>query len=157
MKKVILIAIALVAIQVSAQEKNQRPNQERGVRMEKMQDLSPEEMATLQTKKMTLHLDLNESQQREIQKLNLENATERKARMEAHKAKRESGSMEKPSKEERLKMMNEMLDHKIAMKAKMKEILNADQYAKWEQSQEKMEGRYKKMAMHDGMNKNIKK
>ena len=157
MKKVILIAIALVAIKVSAQEKNQRPNQERGARMEKMQDLSPEEMATLQTKKMTLHLDLNESQQREIQKLNLENATERKARMEAHKAKRESGSMEKPSKEERLKMMNEMLDHKIAMKAKMKEILNADQYAKWEQSQEKMEGRHKKMAMHDGMNKNIKK
>ncbi|GGK09918.1 hypothetical protein GCM10007962_00130 [Yeosuana aromativorans] len=157
MKKAIFIAIALVAIQVSAQERNERPNRERGPRMEKMQDLTPEEMATLQTKKMTLHLDLNESQQRAVQKLNLQNATERKARMEAHKAKMESGTMEKPSKEERLKMMNEMLDHKIVMKAKMKEILNADQYAKWEQSQEKMEGRHKKMAMHDGMNRKQKK
>ena len=88
MKKVILIAIALVAIQVSAQERNERPNKERSARMEKMQDLTPEEMATLQTKKMTLHLDLNESQQRAVQKLNLQNATERKARMEARKAKK---------------------------------------------------------------------
>lgn len=156
MKKAILIAIALVAIQVSAQERNERPNREKNSRMEKMQDLTPEEMATLQTKKMTLHLDLNESQQRAVQKLNLQNATERKARMEARKAQKEAGNMQKPSKEERLKMMNEMLDHKIAMKAKMKEILNADQYAKWEQSQEKMEERHKKMAMHDCMNRKQK-
>lgn len=156
MKKVILIAIALVAIQVSAQERNERPNRERGARMEKMQDLTPEEMATLQTKKMTLQLDLNESQQRAVQKLNLQNATERKSRMKAHKAKKGSGTMEKPSKEERLKMMNEMLDHRIAMKAKMKSILNADQYTKWEQSQKKMERRHKKMSKQGGMKKNKK-
>lgn len=151
MKKVLLIAIALIAIQVSAQERNERPKMERGPRMDKFQDFSPEEMATLQTKKMTLQLDLNESQQKAVQKLNLENAKERKARMEAHKAKMQNGTMEKPSKEERYKMMNDMLDHKIAMKAKMKQILNTDQYAKWEQSMEKMERRHKKMDRPEGM------
>ncbi|WP_338357551.1 DUF4890 domain-containing protein [Yeosuana marina] len=151
MKKLVFIAVAFIAIQATSQNANQRPNKERGNRAEQFSDMTPEEMATLQTKKMTLHLDLNESQQRAVQQLNLQNATERKARMEARKAQRESGNMEKPSKEERLKMMNEVLDHKIAMKAKMKDILNADQYAKWEQSQEKMEGRHKKMAMQNGM------
>ena len=49
-----------------------------------------------------------------------------------------------------------MLDHKIAMKAKMKEILNADQYAKWEQSLEKKERKHKKMDMRDHMHKKQK-
>ena len=83
MKKIVFILLALIALKVSAQEKNERPNRERGEKMERYQDFSAEEMATLQTKKMTLHLDLNESQQKEIKKLNLENAVERKARMES--------------------------------------------------------------------------
>ncbi|HEY5688330.1 MAG TPA: hypothetical protein VIS27_08510 [Yeosuana sp.] len=138
MKNLLFVALALVAIQVSAQEKNERPNRERGEKMERYLDFSPEEMATLQTKKMTLHLDLNESQQKEIKKLNLENAIQRKAKMEAHKAQKESGNMEKASKEARLKMMNDRLDHQIEIKATMKKILNEDQFAKWEKSQEKM-------------------
>lgn len=133
MKKLVIIALALFALQVTAQERKRAPqNKERG---QKMMNLSAEEMATLQTKKMTLHLDLNESQQAKIHKLNLENATKRKAMMEARKAKKESGNTEKPSKEERLAMVNAKLDHQIAMKAKMKTILNDEQYAKWEKLQ----------------------
>tara|TARA_R110000868_G_scaffold196650_2_gene442673 strand:- start:7765 stop:8226 length:462 start_codon:yes stop_codon:yes gene_type:complete len=150
MKKVILIVVALVALQMTAQEKKEGPNKERGEKMEHFKDMTPEEMATLQTKKMTLHLDLNASQQREIQQLNLQNATERKAKMEAHKALKESGKMEKPSKEDRLKMMNEHLDYQIAMKAKMKTILNADQYAKWEKDQEKMKNKHSGKQKHKG-------
>ncbi|MFH6768886.1 DUF4890 domain-containing protein [Gaetbulibacter aquiaggeris] len=142
MKKIVFILLALIAIKVTAQEKNERPNRERGEKMERYQDFSPEEMATLQTKKMTLHLDLNESQQKEIKKLNLENAVERKARMEAHKAQKESGNIAKPSKEARLEMMNERLDHQIEIKAKMKKILNEDQFAKWEKSQEEMKNNH---------------
>ena len=120
MKKLVLIAIALVTLQAVAQERKERPdNRERA---ERFKDMSPEDMATLHTKKMVLHLDLNESQQKEIQKINLENAIQRKNMMEARKARMES-SAEKPSKEERLEMMNKGLDHKIAMKAKMKQIL----------------------------------
>ena len=138
MKKLILIAIAMIAIQVSAQDTKERPNRERSAKMDKLQDVTPEEMASLQTKKMTLHLDLNESQQKEIQKINLENATERKAKMEARKAQKANGTMTKPSKEEHLKMMNERLDNQIEMKAKMKKILNDEQFAKWEKQQENM-------------------
>ena len=133
MKRLVIIVLALFALQVTAQERKRvHQNKERG---QKMMTLSAEEMATLQTKKMTLHLDLNESQQAKIQKINLENATKRKAMMEARKAKKETGNTEKPSKEERLAMVNAKLDHQIATKAKMKEILNDEQYAKWEKAQ----------------------
>ena len=142
MKKIVFIALALVAFQLTAQDKKERTNRERGEKMERYQDYSPEEMANLQTKKMTLHLDLNESQQKEIKKLNLENAIARKAKMEAHKAQKESGNIEKPSKEARLKMMNDRLDHQIKMKSNMKKILNADQFTKWEKSQEEMKNKH---------------
>lgn len=132
MKKLAIIALALFALQATAQEsKRGNQNKERGA---KMMNLSAEETATLQTKKMTLHLDLNTSQQAKIQKLNLENATKRKAMMEARKAKKESGNTEKPSKDERLAMINARLDHQIVVKAKMKDILNTEQYAKWEKA-----------------------
>ena len=86
---------------------------------------------------MTLFLDLNESQQNKIQKINIENATQRKAMMEKRKAKKESGEFKKPTDEERLAMINAKLDHKIAMKVKMKNILNDEQYAKWEKEEVK--------------------
>lgn len=153
MKKLIIIALALFALQVTAQEKKERYNKKE--RANKMMNLSAEDMATLQTKKMTLHLDLNESQQAKIKDINLENATKRKAMMEARKAKKESGDAKKPTQEQRLKMANARLDHKIAMKAKMKNILNEEQYAKWEKSQARMamkgknkkKGKGKKKAM----------
>ncbi|NJX16599.1 hypothetical protein [Tamlana crocina] len=131
MKKLMIIAVAFVALQGVAYA--QGPQKlDRKDKMHLMHDLSPEEAATLYTKKMTLHLDLNKSQQDDIYNISLENAKKRKEMMEAYKAKKESGNMEKPSKEERLKMMNAKLDHQIAMKAKMKKILNEEQYAKWE-------------------------
>lgn len=139
MKKIVIIFIALVTLQVTAQDKQRAPRGERpGDRMEAMKDMTPEEMATLQTKRMTLHLDLTAEQQKKVQALNLEEAQMRKAKMEEHQAKKESGEMQKPSKEERLKMMNDRLDHQIAMKQKMKSILNDEQYNKWEASQGKM-------------------
>lgn len=140
MKKLLIIALALITIQVSAQE--------RGERKGKHADFTPEETAQLQTKKMTLALDLSEAQQREIGAINLENAKVRKGKMEARK-----NSDTKPSKEERFKMKNEMLDAQIANKQKMKSILNAEQYAKWEKHLGKrmhMDGKRKeKKGKHD--------
>tara|TARA_R110002049_G_scaffold99113_3_gene241662 strand:- start:4008 stop:4475 length:468 start_codon:yes stop_codon:yes gene_type:complete len=145
MKKLILIAIAFIGLQATAQQqKKQGPN--KGESGEKMMNLSAEEAATLQTKKMTLALDLNESQQKEIQRINLENAKVRKAHMAERKAKKEAGTAERPSKEDRVKMMNAMLDHKIEMKAKMKTILNEEQYAKWEKAQARMGAKKKQGA-----------
>jgi hypothetical protein len=152
MKKLILIAIAFIGLQATAQQQRKQGPQN-GERGEKMMNLSAEEIATLQTKKMTLALDLNASQQKEIQQINLENASIRKAHMDERKAKREAGTAEKPSKEERLKMMNAMLDHKIEMKAKMKTILNKEQYAKWEKAQARMANKKKQGAKEKMKNK----
>ncbi|MDO5979742.1 hypothetical protein [Flavivirga spongiicola] len=139
MKKLIVIAIALISIQAIAQTERR----DRSERAQKMNNLSAEEMATLKTKKMTLFLDLNESQQKEVQKINLENATLRKTMMAQRKARRTNGTAQRPTKEERLKMENARLDHKIAMKAKMKNILNKEQYVKWEKAQLRMAAKRK--------------
>ena len=155
MKKILIIAVALLALQVTAQEQQRERSNKQG-RALKMMNLSAEDAATLQTKKMTLHLDLNKSQQAEIKKINLENATKRKAMIAERKARKESGEAQKPTQEQRLKMANTKLDHKIAMKAKMKNILNEEQYAKWEkaQMQNTKNGKNKKKGLKKGIQKN---
>lgn len=135
MKTFLVIVLAAATLQITAQQ----PRQEGPKDHERMMNLSAEEMANLQTKKMTLRLDLNDKQQKEIYAMNLENAKVRKAHMAARKAQRESGNAERPSQEQRVEMMNAMLDHKIEMKEKMKTILNEEQFAKWEKAQAKME------------------
>ena len=86
MKKLVIIIMALVAMQVTAQEHRKEHEKEaKKERIHKQMNFTPEEIATLQTKKMVLRLDLTEAQQREIHKINLTNAKERKAKMEAHK------------------------------------------------------------------------
>ena len=138
MKKLFLIALALVTLQISAQdEKPQLRKNQRIHKADKLKDFTPEEIAELQTKRLTLALDLTESQQKQIQKLELENAKERKARMEARRTNMQEGKGEKLSKEERLAMANERLDRQIEMKKKMKQILNDKQYAKWEKQMER--------------------
>lgn len=143
MKNLILVALAFITFQGIAQENKKSHKKGDHQKRMAMTQLSANEIATLQTKKMTLFLDLNESQQRDIQKINLRNAAERKAHMEARKAKKESGTASKPTSEERFAMMNDMLDKKIAAKAEMKKILNADQYEKWEKVQAKMSAKRK--------------
>ena len=155
MKKILIIAVALLALQVTAQEQQRERSNKQG-RSLKMMDLSAEDAATLQTKKMTLHLDLNKSQQAEIKKINLENTTKRKAMIAERKARKKSGEIQKPTQEQRLEMVNTKLDRKIAIKAKMKNILDKEQYAKWEkaQMQNTKNGKNKKKGLKKGMHKN---
>ena len=151
MKRLIVIAIALISMQgIAQQQGNARSNNSE--KAQRMNDLTPEEMADLKTKKMTLNLDLNAAQQKEVYKLNLENATQKKTMMETYRAKKASGTMEKPSKEDRLKMTNAKLDRQIAMKGKMKSILNAQQFEKWEKLQQNMSNRDKGRRSGDGKN-----
>ncbi|WP_298510022.1 hypothetical protein [uncultured Kordia sp.] len=135
MKNIIYALAILFSLNVVAQEGSERSDKKgkREMSKEFMQNLSPKELATLHTKKLTLALDLSDKQQAQVLALQTKVATERKAKMEAHKAKKEKG--EKPSKEERYKMMNERLDAKIAYKKNMKEILSDEQYTRWEKMQ----------------------
>ena len=122
MKKMIL-AIALVATTLTFA-------QDRKARGEK---LTPEQQTELQVKRMTLELDLDAKQQKEIKTILLEQAKKREAKMAEMKAKREKG--EKPSADEKFEMKNKMLDNQIENKAQMKKILKPEQFAKWEEKQ----------------------
>ena len=130
MKKLIL-AIALVATTLTfAQDRKQG-----------REKLTPEQQTELQVKKMTLDLDLDAKQQKEIKTILLEQAKKREAKMAEMKAKREKG--EKPSADEKFAIKNEMLDNQIEHKAQMKKILKPEQFQKWEQN---LENRREKMS-----------
>ena len=133
MKKVIIAVLLLAGFTTMAQKGERGTRDGRGG----MQDLSSEQMATLQTKKMTLVLDLTQNQQEQVKSLQLEKAKRRKVKMEERKAQKEAGEVKKPTSEERFNMENERLDLQIAQKAEMKKILSDEQYEKWNQQPRK--------------------
>ena len=139
MKELVFITFVFLASLTQAQEKM--------LSKQNMQDYTPEEIAQLQTKQLTLDLDLDESQQKQVEQLHLENAKARKEKQELRRNENKGKASKKEwTKEEKLQMKYDMLDKQIEMKKKMKEILNEDQYAKWEKmSKEKKEHRKKRM------------
>ncbi|APQ16698.1 hypothetical protein [Maribacter hydrothermalis] len=135
MKKLIMAILIMAGISATAQDHTRKGN--RG----DMGDLTPEQVATLQTKKMTLALDLNESQQAKIKTILTEDAKARKSKMDARKIKKEEGE-KKWSADEKYAMQNERLDHQIARKKEMKSILNQEQFEKWEKMGKRMNKRH---------------
>ncbi|WMI69627.1 Spy/CpxP family protein refolding chaperone [Mangrovimonas sp. YM274] len=131
MKTIFLMAFAIIAFQVSAQQGPRNfQNGNRGDRMGMLQDLTPEQASELRTKRMTLNLDLTEAQQKELQAINLEEAKYRKAKMTARQSMRQQGQC--PSSDVMAARMNERLDRQIEYKKKVKRILTDEQYEKWE-------------------------
>ncbi len=120
MKKVILAMALVMTTLTFAQDRKERGEK-----------LTPEQQTELHVKKMTLDLDLDDKQQKEIKSILVEQSKKRETKMAAMKAKREKG--EKPTADEKFAMKNEMLDNQIEMKAKMKKILKPEQYKKWEE------------------------
>ena len=118
-------------------------------RQHALKDLSAEQIATLQTKKMTLALDLNEAQQAKMKSLLTSNAQERKEKIAMHKELKEDE--QKMTSEERYTLQNERLDKKISHKKEMKALLTEVQYSKWEKMQ------YKKGKHQRGKSKERKK
>ncbi len=111
-------------------------------------DMTPEQMATLQTKEMTLALDLSTAQQEQIQELYLAQAKSRQEKMAARKAATEKEDAEKRTPEDRYGKANERLDNAIAHKGKMKEILTEAQFEKWE-GMHKRKGHHRYGKRHD--------
>ncbi len=144
MKKLVVLIVLMAGITAIAQ----KPERNRGDRNH-MKDMTPEQIATLQTKQMTLALDLTDAQQKEIQSLNLENALKRSEKKKEMKARKDSGETKKLTSEERYAMKTAMLDHQIAQKEKMKKILDKEQYEKWEKMKKNREGHRKGRGMKD--------
>ena len=139
MKKIIVLIALMVMTVTQAQEGRQ------GQRGERMKDVSPQEMATVQSKKLTLALDLSDQQEKDVYQILLKQAEKRKA----NKISRED--REKLTDEQKKEARLKMLDEKIAVKRSMKKILNNDQYAKWEKM---MQQRAKKRGKGDRKRKN---
>ena len=135
MKKLIVMALLMVGTTIFAQEQNRK--QQRN----EMEQFTPEQRSELQVKKLTLELDLNELQQRDIKAF----ITDKNSKMQAHKsamkAIKEKGT--KPTRDERFAMKSKMLDEQIAAKKRLEKILNAKQLEKWTSLKGEHTGKHK--------------
>ena len=116
MKKLIVTIVLVISSLSFAQEKSK---------------LIPEQQTELQVKKMTLDLDLDANQQKELRTILLENTKKREAKKMTLKEKMSKG--QKPTPDEQFEMKSKMLDDKIEHKAQLKKILKPEQFQKWEQ------------------------
>jgi hypothetical protein len=116
--------------------------------------LSIEQQTNLAVKKMTLDLDLSKKQQNDISPLISAQIAERKNVMEKRKTARKENK--KPTADQIYAMKSKMLDNKIAMKKKMKTLLNKEQFAKFETTQKgrKMRGMKKMHKKHKNIEEN---
>ncbi|MDF0717985.1 hypothetical protein PY092_17610 [Muricauda sp. 334s03] len=140
MKRIAVVLVMLISIGMTAQRQDDQ-RMRKGPKM----DMTAEEMATLQTKRMTLALDLTEAQQDKVYDIQLENAKFRKEKWDEIKALKDSGEWKKPTSEERYEMENARLDRQIAMQEKMRNVLDENQYETWKKFsyRKKMHGKKK--------------
>lgn len=129
MKKLLMAILVMAGLSAMAQ------GNEGNVKREAMKDLTPDQIATLQTKKMALALDLNASQQSKMKSMLTEDAKTRKEKMENYKKRREDGT--RMTTDEKFAMQNERLDFEIERKKEMKALLTSEQYEKWEKMKHK--------------------
>lgn len=145
MKKIasilVLVFVFTFTTQAQQKRKNKRPN------------FSIEQRTELAVKKMTLALDLSDKQQEEIKPLLMAQAEDRKAAMEKRKALRDEEK--KPSADELFAMKNQQLEAKIEFKNKMKDILKAEQFEKFEKMAKNRKQKGKKMLKRKGMKKRM--
>ena len=143
MKKTIaLVVLALTfSMNTQAQKKQSR---EKG----KGKDLTIEQKTTLAVKKMTLNLDLSDDQQNQVRPLITKKITDRSKIKENRELKKSTSSID------HFQIKSERLDKMIAFKRKMKQILNAKQFEKFEKSSNrKMHQKKKHLERKAGANK----
>lgn len=90
---------------------------------------TPEQRSELAVKKLTLELDLNEAQQKEMKSFFADKNTKMAAMKTAMKERKEKGT--KLTNDERFEMKIKMLDDQIASKKRMEKMLNVKQFEKW--------------------------
>ena len=128
MNKIISFAIiALFTFTAYAQNQSRKGRQ--------MNNMTPDQVAELQTKKMTLDLDLSKDQQKKVYNLNKQIAFQRDARRKEMLAKREKGV--KLTDDEKYQRKNQRLDAQIAHQNQLKKILNEKQFETWKKNNEK--------------------
>jgi co-chaperonin GroES (HSP10) len=123
MKKLILLTLLMVGMTVLAQEKNRKQHGN------KMEQFTPEQQNQLMLKKLTLELDLSDSQQKDMGGIIVDMNAKREAHKTAMMAMKDK--QVKPTNDERFAMKIKMLDEQIAMQKRMQKVLNPKQFEKW--------------------------
>ena len=125
MKKILTLGLLLLTVGAMAQNSPRR-----GEMHKAHKELSPEQRAILQSKKMVLALELDAQQQKQVESL-LKERFETRAKMRASHREAARDSSNRRSPEERFTLMNAHLDQEIAFQNQMKNILNESQFDQW--------------------------
>lgn len=125
MKNLFVLALILGSFSLQAQQDVFR-QEIRKERKAALENFSAEERATLKTKKMTLHLDLNEKQQQQVKALILKN----EQNLEVNRPSKEA--LKNLTNNEKFALKNARLDQQIEMKNALREILTPEQFEKFE-------------------------
>ncbi|WP_426486212.1 hypothetical protein [Flavobacterium sp. 2] len=128
MKKLFIAAMLFVGVASFAQDMDQKPARDQRERM------TPEQRNEKQLKKLTSELNLDANQQAQVKQLLADRSAKAEKLREARQANKENGT--KLTAAERETFKKDMLAERDANDAKMKSILNADQYTKWKKIQE---------------------
>lgn len=128
MKKLFIAALLFVGVASFAQDADQKPARE------PREKLTTEQRNEKHLQKLTTDLNLDANQQAQVKQL----LAERSAKVENFKAARadRKDSNVKPTATEKEAFKKDVMAEKEANDAKMKAILNADQYKKWTSMQE---------------------
>jgi|GEM_PF-2360683 len=110
-----------------------------------------EQRNELRLKRLTVDLDLNENQQKEMSKIIAEESQKRETQRADFKANKEAGK--KITAQERFEMKSKMLDQQKEHKAKMRKLLNEKQFEKWEANQKENRHKMQEMRKHRKHNK----
>jgi hypothetical protein len=124
----VLFSISIFTVKMVGKRHHKMVKQQ----MHMMAELSSEQLASMKTKKMTFYLDLNDSQQKSVQAINVNAAKFKKAKIQDM---RENGR--KCDAESHYKMINDRMDKQIAIKNQLKKVLSEEQMDQWTEMQTK--------------------
>jgi len=126
MKKIVFIVILGLSFALHAQRGKENQHERN--------TYTPEQQAVLKTKKMALHLDLNDDQQEKLSELNKKWAEKKASQREEFKSQSEGD--ERPDADARYQHQLQRLDDQMAYQKEVGKILNKDQYTTWKEHQE---------------------
>ncbi len=131
MKNILLPLVLLLAI---ATTQAQRNNDRQENRREIAANMDPAAIASIQAKKMTLALDLTDKQEREITEILVANKSNRDQKITREQYQAMSAA-------DKLAVKEKKMDAQIATKRAFKEILNDDQYERFEKMAKNRRGK----------------
>jgi len=124
MKNIIGILVVALLVSTTLNAQGRKGNNNKG------NDFTPEQMATLQTKSMTLKLDLDKNQQEAVYNLQKNQMVVRQAMRTAMQERRANENT--PTSDEQFQLKSSRLDRMQLHSDAMKKILTKEQFEKWE-------------------------